>query len=171
MIGNDIVDLHLAERESYWQRQGYLNKIFTADEQSFILASADPTTAVWLLWSCKEAVYKIVHRHTRVRTYAPLKFNCSVTAGTVTYEGHVYPFRSLQSGYCIHTIAVEKAELFDALEIYTEDALKREQWDISKDDDGVPYLEGSPVSISHHGRFAGLVIYRSNNYAGTLHMI
>jgi hypothetical protein len=32
VIGNDIVDLALARKESNWKRPGYLNKIFTTKE-------------------------------------------------------------------------------------------------------------------------------------------
>ena len=37
MIGNDIVDLALAQKESNWKRKGFLNKIFTEKEQLLIL--------------------------------------------------------------------------------------------------------------------------------------
>ena len=36
MIGNDIIDLSLAETESNWQRKGFLEKQFTAKEQAII---------------------------------------------------------------------------------------------------------------------------------------
>ena len=36
MIGNDIVDLALAQKESNWKRKGFLDKIFTLQEQLFI---------------------------------------------------------------------------------------------------------------------------------------
>ena len=162
MIGNDIIDLEQAVKESNWLRPGYLNKIFTADEQSAILTARDPTVMVWLLWSCKEAVYKIVHRHTRRRTYAPLHFNCSLSYNTVKHNGQLYPFRSQQTGNCIHTIAVENEALFDVLEIHTGDAESRLQWNITKDEDGIPDIAGIPVSVSHHGRYAGLVINPSS---------
>jgi phosphopantetheinyl transferase (holo-ACP synthase) len=162
MIGNDIIDLELAAKESNWLRPGYLNKIFTADEQSTILTAPDPTVMVWLLWSCKEAVYKIVHRHTRRRTYAPLHFNCSLSSNTVTHNGRLYPFKSRQTGHCIHTVAVENEALFDALEIHTGDANSRLQWNINKDEDGIPDIEGNPVSVSHHGRYTGLVMISSS---------
>jgi phosphopantetheinyl transferase (holo-ACP synthase) len=158
VIGNDIVDLLLAKQESNWQRRGYLDKIFNKEEQSVIFSSTDPAHTVWHLWSCKEAVYKIIHRHSRIRTYAPLKFSCS--SDTVTYEGRLYPYKSYQTDSCIHTIAVEKHELFEAIEVHTG---RREQWEITKDHDGVPFLKGLPVSVSHHGRYAGLVIYNDNS--------
>ncbi len=59
MIGNDVVDLALAKVESNWQRKGYLDKLFTTKEQNLIFCSENPTIMVWILWSRKEAVYKI----------------------------------------------------------------------------------------------------------------
>ncbi len=58
MIGNDIVDLQQARRDSNWQRPRYLDKLFTTEEQAWIGQAAEPDTMVWLLWSCKEAAYK-----------------------------------------------------------------------------------------------------------------
>jgi phosphopantetheinyl transferase (holo-ACP synthase) len=164
MIGNDIVDLELAAQESHWQRPGYLEKIFTAEEQSMIANAENPTVMVWLIWSRKEAVYKIINRQSHIRTYAPLKFQCSAK-NFVTYEGSFYPFKSYQTDNCIHTVAVERAELFDALDVHTG---QREQWNISKDEYGIPFLEGKPVSVSHHGRYAALVIYNDNNPGNSL---
>jgi len=158
MIGNDIVDLEHAAVESNWQRPGFLNKIFTADEQIIILNSPDPAGMVWQLWSCKEAVYKIIHRQTRIRTYAPLKFNCSISSGTVLYNGQLYPFKSYHTGNCIHTIAVEKEELFSRVEVHSGDTTIKQQWNISKDEEGIPFLkEGMMVSVSHHGSYAGII--------------
>jgi phosphopantetheinyl transferase (holo-ACP synthase) len=158
MIGNDIIDLEQAAKESNWQRRGYLNKIFTPEEQSVILASPDPNIVVWQLWSCKEAVYKIVHRHTRIRTYAPLKFNCSVSPDNVIYNNQLYPFKTLQTDSYIHTIVVENESLFNTIKIHTGNISIRQQWDVTKDEFGIPYLSGNPISISNHGRYTGIVI-------------
>lgn len=146
MIGNDIIDLKLAAEESNWQRSGYLEKIFTAEEQVLIHSSADPFRMVWLLWSCKEAVYKIVHRRTKIRKYAPLSFHCS--ADMVVHEGFSYYVRSEQSSEHIYTIAVENPVLFDLLQTVNE---------VTKDENGIPYYEGRPASVSHHGRFKAMI--------------
>jgi phosphopantetheinyl transferase (holo-ACP synthase) len=53
VIGNDIVDLALARKESNWKRPGYLNKIFTTKEQLLISSAENPNTMVWNLWSRK----------------------------------------------------------------------------------------------------------------------
>ncbi|GAB3018558.1 4'-phosphopantetheinyl transferase family protein [Spirosoma pulveris] len=94
MIGNDIVDLALAKRESNWRRRGYLDKIFTPHEQQLIRAANDPDQLVWLLWSMKESAYKLSTRHTHDRVFAPAKIVCHITSqvsesatGNVFYNG------------------------------------------------------------------------------------
>jgi phosphopantetheinyl transferase (holo-ACP synthase) len=149
VIGNDIVDLQLAAVESNWQRRSYLDKIFTAEERSMIYDAVDPTVMVWLLWSRKEAVYKIIHRETRIRTYAPLKFINN--ENNVSYEGTLYPVKSYHTDSCIHTIAVERSSLFDSLEVHTT------RYNITKDEYGIPFFNGNPVSISHHGRYTAMI--------------
>ena len=46
MIGNDIVDLALAKKESNWKRKGYLDKIFTVSEQLLLQKSTNQELAV-----------------------------------------------------------------------------------------------------------------------------
>ena len=94
MIGNDIVDLHLAKTQSNWQRKGFLEKQFTQKEQCAILNAKNPFVTVWLFWSMKEAAYKCYTQKSNERFYAPQKFDCrliSETKGIVTFEGnHFY---------------------------------------------------------------------------------
>ena len=77
MIGNDLVDLQLAVKESNWQRRGYLNKVCTAGEQKLILTSNNPLVTFWTVWSMKESVYKIINRITGIRNYSPASYNCT----------------------------------------------------------------------------------------------
>jgi len=173
MIGNDVIDLHLAGRESNWQRKGYLSKIFTATEQELIRQASMPSDMVWLLWSCKEAAYKIVNRLTNVRIYNPAKFNCSLSAdggntvkGKVWYEARACSFISYRNDNCIHTVAVSHDVFLDHLDIYTGSRLPTHLFpdkNLVKNQDGVPYLMNCctyspvPVSISHHGNYVGWV--------------
>ena len=76
MIGNDIIDLALALKESNWKRKGFLDKIFTKNEQLLILNTQNPEVMVWNLWSRKEAAYKIYNRQTGIRGYFPLQLEC-----------------------------------------------------------------------------------------------
>ena len=68
MIGNDIVDFQKAALESNWLREGYLDKLFCKEEKELILDSKNPHQMVWLLWTMKEAGYKI-HFRQKFRCY------------------------------------------------------------------------------------------------------
>jgi phosphopantetheinyl transferase (holo-ACP synthase) len=72
VIGNDIVDLALARKESNWKRPGYLNKIFTTKEQLLISSEKIRYHGMEFMES-EEAAYKIYNRATGIRGYFPLR--------------------------------------------------------------------------------------------------
>jgi phosphopantetheinyl transferase (holo-ACP synthase) len=163
MIGNDIVDLALAQKESNWKRKGFLDKIFTSNEQLLILNAGNPTIMVWNLWSRKEAAYKIYNRQTQIRGYFPLKLECfdleiidSVVLGKVFIKDLVYLTKTVITNQFINTIAVENSQDFD--KITTLENRKN-----IKKNNGIPsYFENKnsaprPISISHHGRFEQII--------------
>lgn len=159
MIGNDIVDLALARFESNWKRKGYLDKIFTPDEQLLISTAENPDTMVWNLWSRKEAAYKIYNRATGIRGYFPLKLVCvyeNANNGFVLCNGHTFYTKTKIVKDKIHTVAV--TDIMD-FKLVTE--LEPEIKIIKRK--GIPFLieeitnSLNPVSISHHGRFRAFV--------------
>jgi phosphopantetheinyl transferase (holo-ACP synthase) len=155
VIGNDVVDLVLAKKESNWQRKGFLDKIFTKNEQELIHKAIEPETMVWNLWSRKEAAYKIYNRETGIRGYFPLQLECDCSdykSGTVRIKGLVYYTETTIDSGCIYTIAVAQNIIFNQIKTIPLDTL------IEKIN-GIPFLKEEetqllkPVSISHHGRF------------------
>ena len=80
MIGNDIIDLAEARLRSNWQRRGFLEKIFSLEEQEMIHSSSNPFQTVWRLWSMKESAYKFyLQKYTNaVRGFYPAKINCEI---------------------------------------------------------------------------------------------
>ena len=46
MIGNDVIDLAQSRKESNWQRKGFIEKLFTADEQQLIKNYDEPEVIV-----------------------------------------------------------------------------------------------------------------------------
>jgi len=78
VTGNDIVDLKTAAAESNWKRKGFIEKIFTLQEQQYILDAAVPDEMVWKLWSMKESAYKIYTRQFGGRFFAPLACKCQL---------------------------------------------------------------------------------------------
>lgn len=155
MIGNDIVDLVLARKESNWQRKGFLDKIFTQKEQLLIANADNPEVMVWNIWTRKEAAYKIYNRQTNIRGYFPLQLECSYeseTSGKVCCNGNTYYTETKISENCIYTIAVAEKDYFMQIRNLDSDI------EICKNN-GIPFIIDElikitkPVSISHHGRF------------------
>lgn len=116
MIGNDIVDIQVAQKESNWNRPRFLQKIFTLEEQEYIHAASDKNKAVWLLWSRKESAYKIIVRLLKKRFFAPkelvnkfdtteIKEKSSEHLGQVTYRNHLIDTKSIVTDKYIHTVA------------------------------------------------------------------
>jgi phosphopantetheinyl transferase (holo-ACP synthase) len=163
MIGNDIVDLAIARKESNWKRKGFLDKIFTKNEQLLILNAKNPEIIVWNLWSRKEAAYKIYNRQTQIRGYFPLELECfdleiidGVIFGKALIKNFIYFTKTEITTQFIHSIAVENILDFDKIKILEN----RKNF---KKNNGIPsYLEienlvVKPVSISHHGRFEQII--------------
>jgi hypothetical protein len=163
VIGNDVIDLALARKESNWKRKGFLDKIFTKREQLLILNSKNPEITVWNLWSRKEAAYKIYNRQTQITAYIPLQLECfnlhidgEIMYGKVACYGIVYYTKTIIASDCIETIAVFESSDFDSIK-YLESAE-----DLVKIN-GIPSYYDSknqifkPGSKSHHGRFEKMV--------------
>jgi phosphopantetheinyl transferase (holo-ACP synthase) len=155
MIGNDIVDLALARKESNWKRKGFLEKVFTVKERLLIANAINPEVMVWNLWSRKEAAYKIYNRETQIRAFIPLELVCyyeNETAGTVVCNGNTYFTQTAVSDELIYSIAVVKKEYFNEIKVLNAKVK------INKIN-GIPFLidertkSKKTVSISHHGLF------------------
>ncbi|SFH43095.1 4'-phosphopantetheinyl transferase family protein [Pedobacter insulae] len=154
MTGNDLVDLNQAASDSNWQRKGYLDKIYTLAEQKILIASKDQNETVWLLWSMKEAAYKIYSRQTGIRNYAPCSLQCfdlqpdaHKVNGKVKVADHLFYTESFISANYIHTIAaLSMASLTEIkVKIYTyPDTL-------------FDYRSTEPQCVSHHGKYLALV--------------
>jgi len=163
MIGNDIVDLALAEKESNWKRKGFLDKIFTKNEQLQIINAEKPAVMVWNLWSRKEAAYKIYNRKTHIRGYFPLQLECfnlniidGIIFGKVVIKDVIYYTKTAINSQFINTIAVEKINDFDRIIKLKNRANIHKINEIpfySEKDNSV----SKPVSISHHGKFEQII--------------
>jgi len=115
MIGNDIIDLTLAQRQSNWRRKGFLDKIFTKKEQETITNAGNPFQMVWLLWSMKESAYKIYNQKFQRRFYAPKRCSCklvSATQGEVEINQEKYVTNSQISDRYIFTEATTTSNQF-----------------------------------------------------------
>lgn len=155
MIGNDIIDLALSRIESNWKRKGFIDKVFTENEQKIISSSENPEITVWSLWSRKEAAYKIYHRQTKNRVFIPKRIECDVTRiqnayffGKVKIDGVAFATRTEVTTAYIYTEALKDSSDFEKIESI-------HLTNIFKDEYGIPNAKFSnnPVSITHHGTF------------------
>lgn len=172
MIGNDIIDLHQSRAENNWQRKGWMEKIFLDTERVQIEASEDPEITVWLLWSMKEAAYKIYHRMNGKRSFAPKDFDCMIAhfdgrsaRGKIRFTNLVVESESEISEAYIHTVAYfqHQRKTPSVLIKPVAEAILSEAGlpTYEKDELGIPYrvYEGMAkvVSVSRHGRYEALV--------------
>lgn len=174
MIGNDIVDLHLAKNQNDWRRKGYLAKVFNRSEQLLIHNAKDQDKMVWLLWSMKESAYKILNRLTGERLFNPSLFACELLcgsdkkiAGNVKKSDYIFPTKSSLNENHVHTVACTKRENLNKtitfLDSYNPDYLKifndSNGLLLTKDNNRLPQIFDSktsiphPASISHHGGY------------------
>lgn len=172
MIGNDIVDLACAAEESDWQRKGWLQKLFTVAEEQLIFAAQQPRLMIWLLWSMKEAAYKIWNRESGLSRLMPLRFICTdvrlednAAYGAVVFEDQVYPTQSRITVDFVHTLALEQNN-FGGMAVYINDTAETMAvpgYALFRDAKGLPFLQDKltggirVVSLSHHGRFKAMV--------------
>jgi len=108
MSGNDIIDIKLAAKESNWQRKGYIEKIFTPQEQTYIRNTLHPENLIWILWSMKESVYKVYTRQFGGRFFAPKKIECTIlnnNKGKVRVNEVNYKTTTCITSNFIYTIA------------------------------------------------------------------
>lgn len=185
MIGNDVVDLHLAKKQSDWRRKGFLERVFTFSEKKFITSSGNADARVWLLWSMKEAAYKANQRKNFLSRRLNWKSQeCEVltirerfASGLVRIGAETYFTRSEISEEVIYTSAVDREDriLKNGYFKTSSEEMKRqflqqfsafntlndETLEIRKNSQDVPFLflHGTalpvPFSFTGHGRFHG----------------
>ncbi len=171
MIGNDLVDLHLAQSQSNWKRKGFLEKIFTEEERILIQNSDQKFELVWRLWSMKESVYKVVVQQEQQRFFNPQKLECRIesdTHGQVSYNHEIYRTFTHQTKDYIYSTTSEKATTClywlsskkDRISNIAEKLrLEESNIDVIKDSLGIPniYYKNKRITksmtITNHGRF------------------
>ncbi len=179
MLGNDIVDLSKANAESNWKRKGYLAKLFNEEEQNLINLAKNPATMLWLLWSMKEASYKIANRANGQRFYSPKSFNCSILqnnslaiSGQVLHQNNCYFTESEVTVNFVHSTAVTQKRNFETVNLfygnYHPNYLQQfngitAHFLLVKNKNGLPQIINKKTgntqvaSISHHGNYLAIV--------------
>ena len=193
MIGNDVVDLNLAEKQSNWRRKGFLEKVFNPLERKIIAEFHDMHLAVWLLWSMKEAAYKAHQRkrslprrlNWKIQECIYVEFKKGKALGIVQIEDERYFSFSSLTSECIHTIAVDrknqdfekvlfqlplyKTKLLITLGMAMAIGVTLPELHLKKIREGIPFIfyknEAFPLalSFSDHGKFSGFCVSLMNS--------
>jgi len=176
LIGNDIIDLTLAETESDWQRRGFLEKQFTSEEQVIIFETKNSFEIVWRIWSMKEAAYKIYTQQNEERFFAPNKFECELTSedeGIVRFQNQIFYTSSILDGSYVFTLACldKSTKAYSSIgpsygidqrikmKLEEETGLPTSEIEQKKSKYGAPnyFYKNKPLtkscSISHHGNY------------------
>jgi len=74
-IGNDVVDLISPANRQKSTDSRYLKKILTDTEIEQVLCSDDPDAALWSIWVCKEAAYKVLIKQTGDAVFVPRRWS------------------------------------------------------------------------------------------------
>ncbi|WP_338409417.1 4'-phosphopantetheinyl transferase superfamily protein [uncultured Flavobacterium sp.] len=150
MIGNDVVDLSLAKKESNWKRKGFLTKIFTPFEQNLIHNAIHQEQMVWMLWSIKESSYKAYQRIHYNQGYYPSKIE--ILSLNTSNDSVIKLFEVIFYGEtCIHNNVIKTVVVQN--KVYFNSIIKSKNINYYKDTNGLPLdtLNNKPISISHHG--------------------
>ena len=178
MIGNDVVDIAKAKRDSNWERPGYLEKVFTKKEQCYISTSENKTEMVWRLWSMKEAAYKLYTQLHHSRFYAPNQFCCDIdnTFGKVCYKDFSCVVKThIQPEYIVSEARLTSEDFISTVikidefsdntiiqnklikEVASAYSLSKNAIKIRKDGHNIPTIHYKNdeifISLSHHGNF------------------
>ena len=156
MIGNDVVDLVLAQKESNWKRKGFLNKVFTPFEQELIQQAPNQEEMVWMLWSIKESVYKAYQRIKYNEGFYPTKIK--VLKINSKNESIIQLFDTIFYGKtAITTDSINTITLLNEADFKNVINLKNVTY--LKNNEGLPVEKHSKklISVSHHGRFIEVI--------------
>jgi hypothetical protein len=112
VIGNDLVYLPAWKRRSGNRLQRFRAKVFNPSECAFIQDAKDAFLAEALLWSAKEAAYKIWLKNSRKPAFNPLNFQVSPqafsakgpnpTQGTIKFVDGSLPPHHYNSQYALN---------------------------------------------------------------------
>ncbi len=116
LTGNDIVDLALPETSDKAGDNRYIDRVCAGKERDFISSASDRKTALWMIWSAKEAAFKIVGKLHPKLGFSPRKYfvDClpfdalrknKTAVGTVGYGHYLISVWWSITGDYVHCIA------------------------------------------------------------------
>lgn len=87
LVGNDVVDLAAPAARGKAADGRFLHRVFTAGEIARIRAAADPDRMLWMLWSAKEAAFKVARKLRADLPFAHRRFEAWLDAAAADGDG------------------------------------------------------------------------------------
>ncbi|QSS97009.1 4'-phosphopantetheinyl transferase superfamily protein [Psychroflexus sp. ALD_RP9] len=170
MLGNDIVDLTEAKKQSNIFRSRYFDKTLTASEQYIVQQSVNPELCFWTIWTCKEAVYKSAQREFCFKAfYNPLQFQTHFLTedkAKICFNKKVYDIDIKLNSNFIYSYTSNNFKTDYHIQPTQSLTLKKisnnfnQPVSLKKNEIGLPYLEfyshQKICSVTHHGSFFAL---------------
>lgn len=168
MIGNDIVDLSKAKKDTNIWRPRFLEKVCSKREIDLITTHSDSFYTFWRLWTMKESAYKAFQRDLKFQPiFNPFAFECELKnkqLGTVNFEGKQIDVKTFQTTDYIYSevINVDSSRHYfgstlEFLKLIRHCYNLKFMPEILKSKEGIPSinLETGPLAFSktHHGKF------------------
>ena len=168
MIGNDIVDLAKAKRDTFIFRPRYLDKLCSREEVNLVRSSSNSIQTFWRLWTMKETAYKAYQRQFSFGAkYNPFAFSSQLIdeeVGIVSYQNHTLITRSFKTDKFMYS-EVSHSEVHNTFFGSTAAFLSHLKTEfqlafppiVSTSVEGLPMLklnqDSIPFSKTHHGHF------------------
>lgn len=168
MIGNDIVDLAKAKKESNIFRPRYLEKVCSDEEIDLVLSNSNSISNFWRIWTMKESAYKAFQRKFSFKTlFNPFAFTChfeNSAVGKVSFKAHELSTKTIQTEEFIYSDVISskaKQRFFGSrsdflLHLKTELNLQLLP-ELTKTNEGFPVLNLPDmvllISKTQHGNF------------------
>ncbi len=177
MIGNDIVDLRLAESNSRASETRFWEKVLHPLEWEQFQSIKGQMVNKWVLWAAKESAYKLERRAGCQRLHRPKAYQVYMDSMYVIGTRGTYAFRMLQTPEFIHVYCCEKGVQDTVSLIDFWDAkvvISSGEYILEKLQSGALSARFRnthrtlPVSKSHHGRFQAFVWPAVDQYDGSI---
>lgn len=107
LLGNDVIDLQFARPLEKSRDSRFVDRVFTPLERDCIRASFDPEWTLWILWSAKEAAFKITRKLNPQAVFAHQAF--SANRATLDLILHSPKAHALKGGLEIQPFALQWA--------------------------------------------------------------
>lgn len=101
MIGNDLVDLN-----NLPPHPRFLKRVFTEEEQEWILSQGHPEKALWTLWAVKEATFKAISKRDRTCRFLHREFVVDPTVWRCSHQNCAAHIELSTTEHFVHAIAL-----------------------------------------------------------------